>query len=126
MNGVVIKFLLAGDTCLKWIYSSQDLSTLLADYSLKTKKEYKNLKKWEIQDTCINTNYRKLAFSMIWLMEILRVCIEEQLWIKYNMIKHNIAKITKYHEYQRRPALMVHEFFDKNGSFGAVTCALCT
>ena len=42
------------------------------------------------------------------------------------MIKHNIAKITKYHEYQRRLALMVHEFFDKNGSFGAVTCALCT
>ena len=39
----------------------------------KTKKEYKNLKKQEIQDISIKTNYIKLLFYMTWLMKILKI-----------------------------------------------------
>ena len=35
----------------------------------------------------------EVTFNMIWLMEILRICLEEQLRIKYGMIKYKIAKI---------------------------------
>ena len=41
--------------------------------SKKTKKEYKNLKKQEIQDIFIKTNYIKLVFDMTWLKEILKI-----------------------------------------------------
>ena len=46
------------------------------------------LKKQEIQDIFIKTNQAKHVFSMIWLMEILKVYQEEQLLMKYYMIKH--------------------------------------
>ena len=39
--------------------------------SLKTKKEYKNLKKQDIQDVFIKMNKITLAFNMNWLMEVL-------------------------------------------------------
>ena len=39
----------------------------------KTEKGSKNLKRQEIQDTFIKTNQIKLVFTMIWLMEILKV-----------------------------------------------------
>ena len=32
----------------------------------------------------------KLAFNMIWLRDVLQICTEEQLVIKYCMIKHLI------------------------------------
>ena len=53
----------------------------------RTMKEYKNLKKQYIHDIFVKTNWTKLTFSMIWLMEVLRVCLEEQLLIKYYLIK---------------------------------------
>ena len=53
-------------------------------------KEYKNLKKQETQGIFIKTKYTKCAFSMIWLMLILRICEKEQLLINYYVIKYLI------------------------------------
>ena len=39
----------------------------------KTKKEFKNLKKQEIQTISAKMNLIKHAFHMIWLMEILKI-----------------------------------------------------
>ena len=50
-------------------------------------------------------------------MEILRICLEEQLLKKYCMIAFNIAKNPKYPkcvEYQRRIASMFYKFFNIN------------
>ena len=49
------------------LLSKLDLHIVLVDRLLKTTKEYKNLKKQEIQDIFIKTNQKKVAFSMIWL-----------------------------------------------------------
>ena len=49
---------------------------VLVDHLLKTKKNYKNLKKEEIQDTFIKMNQVKFAFSMTWLIGILRIYLE--------------------------------------------------
>ena len=61
---------------------------MLAECLLETKKEYKNLKKQEIQDIFSKSNWRKPAFSMIQLMEILKILLEQQLLSKYWVIKH--------------------------------------
>ena len=46
MNEIVNKFLLAGDKFMLEMYFRQpDLHIVLVDHTLKTKKEYKNLKK---------------------------------------------------------------------------------
>ena len=39
----------------------------------KNKERIKNLKKQEIQDIFIKTNWIKLVFNMIWLMEMLNI-----------------------------------------------------
>ena len=39
----------------------------------KNKERIKNLKKQEIQDILIKTNWIKLVFNMIWLMEMLNI-----------------------------------------------------
>ena len=66
---------------------------MLADHLLKTKKEYKNLKKQEIEDI-IKTNWIKHVFNMTWLMEILRIYLEESASDKVLDDKAlNIAKI---------------------------------
>ena len=50
MNEIVNKFLLARDKLgLKCIYNSPDLLKVLVDHLLKIKKEFKDLKKQEIQ-----------------------------------------------------------------------------
>ena len=60
------------------------LLTVLASHLLKRKKDLKNLKKQEIQGIFIKMNYLKLAFNMTTrLMEILKICLEEPLPIKY-------------------------------------------
>ena len=50
---------------------------------LRIKEEYKSFKKLEIPDIFIKKSKIKLAFKMAWLMEILKICPEEQLLIKY-------------------------------------------
>ena len=53
---------------------------------------------------------------MKWLMEILKISLE-QLLIKYCVIKHLILlKIPKYDGYERGLASMVYKFFDKKTS----------
>ena len=59
--------------CLKCIYNNQDLLTVPVDHLLKTKKEFKNLMKQEIQAIFTKMNQIKHAFNMIWLMEILKI-----------------------------------------------------
>ena len=49
----------------------------------KSKKEFKNLKKQETRAIFIKMNLIRLAFSIIWLMEILNIWQEEQLLIKF-------------------------------------------
>ena len=44
---------------------------MLVNHLLKTKKEYKNLKKQEIQNIFTEMKWIKVVFSMTWLMEIL-------------------------------------------------------
>ena len=44
------------NSCLKSIPDSLDFPIVLVDHLLKTKEEYKNLKKQEIQDTFIKGN----------------------------------------------------------------------
>ena len=61
MNEIVNKILLAGDQFMSEMQDSLDLHIVLLDYSQKTKKEYKDLKKHEIHDIFIKTNWIKLV-----------------------------------------------------------------
>ena len=56
---------------------------MLADPLQKTKKEFENLKKQEIQTIFTKMNLIRLVFSMTWLMEILKIYQKEQLLIKF-------------------------------------------
>ena len=72
------------------------------DHLLKTKEEYKNSKKQEIQGIFNKTNQKKLASIMTWLLEILKIYHKEQQLIKYYVIKDLILlKIQKYYGYQK-------------------------
>ena len=74
MNKVVNKFLLAGDKFMPEMHLKQrDLLTVLVDCLLKTKKEFKNLKKQEIRAIFTKMSLIKLALSTTWLMEILKI-----------------------------------------------------
>ena len=61
MNEIVNKILLAGDQFMSEMQDSLDLHIVFLDYSQKTKKEYKDLKKHEIHDIFIKTNWIKLV-----------------------------------------------------------------
>ena len=69
MNKIVNKFLLARDKFWPEMHLEQRGFT----YSLKIKKEFKNLKKQEIQAIFIKMNLISLVFNMIWLMETLKI-----------------------------------------------------
>ena len=56
-----------------------DLHRVLVKHLLRIKKEYKYLKKQEIQDVFKEMNQMNLVFSMILLIEILKIYLEEQL-----------------------------------------------
>ena len=76
---------------------------MLVGHLRETKKEYKILKKQEIQDKL------KPAFNTIWLMEIFKICLEEQLLITCYVAKHLILiKIQKNDGYQGGNASMVY------------------
>ena len=83
-NEIVNKFLLAGDKFMpKRQLKQPDLLIVLVDHLLKTKKEFKNLKKQEIRAIFTKMNLIRLAFNMIWLMEILKILKKERLLIKF-------------------------------------------
>ena len=74
MNEIVNKFLLAGDKFMPEMHLKQPGFTYSAlDHLLKTKKEFKNLKKQEIQAIFTKMNLIRLIFNMIWHMEILKI-----------------------------------------------------
>ena len=84
INEIVNTFLLAGDKFMSEMHIKQPgLLIVLVDHLLKTKKEFRNLRKREIQTIFSKMNLIMLVFNKIWLMEILKVYREEQLLIKF-------------------------------------------
>ena len=78
-------------------------------------------KKQDIQDIFIETNFMKLVFNMIWLMEILKIKTEEQLLIKYNVRKHlTLLKIQKMMDANVNLFQWFYKCFDKETSGGTV------
>ena len=74
MNKIVNKRLLAGYKFIPEMRLRQPEFILVLVFHLqKTKKEYKNLKKQEIHDIFIKTNYIQLVLNMTWLMDILKI-----------------------------------------------------
>ena len=70
MNEIVNTFLLAGDKFMSEMHLNNP--SLPVDHLLKTKKEFKNLKKQEIQTIFTKMNLIRFVFNMIWPMEILK------------------------------------------------------
>ena len=72
MNEIVNKFLLAGDTFMPKMHLKQ-LGFIYRAYGPFTKNKRRIQKFKEIQNIFAKMNYIKLVFSMIWLMEILKI-----------------------------------------------------
>ena len=84
MNELVKKTLLTENEFLPEMHLRQpDLRIFPVDHLLKTKKEFKDSNKHEIQDISTKMSKTKLAFTMTWLMGILKIYREEQIQIKY-------------------------------------------
>ena len=73
MNEIVNKFLLAGDQFMPKMHLKQPGFTYSACGPFTKNKEFKNLKKQEIQAIFTKMNLIRLVFNMIWLMEILKI-----------------------------------------------------
>ena len=73
MNEIVNKFLLAGDKFMPEMHLKQPGFTYSACGPFTKNKEFKNLKKQEIQAIFTKMNLISLVFNMIWLMVILRM-----------------------------------------------------
>ena len=73
MNKIVNKFLLAGDTFMPEMHLKQPGFTYSACGPFTKNKEFKNLKKQEIQAIFTKMNLIKLVFNMIWHTEILKI-----------------------------------------------------
>ena len=52
---------------------NQEAKGPFVDHLQKTKKEFKNFKKQDIQTIFTKMNLKRLAFNMIWLMETLNI-----------------------------------------------------
>ena len=91
MNKIINKLLLAVDKFMPEMHLRQPGFPYSA-YGpfVKNKESIQKLKKQEIQDTFIKTNQIPLTFSMKRLIEILKICQEEQRLINYYLIKHLI------------------------------------
>ena len=73
MNEIVNTLLLAGDKFMPEMHlNNLDLLIVFVDHLIETNKEFKNLCRQEIQIMFTRMNWIKLAFNMIWLMEILK------------------------------------------------------
>ena len=73
MNEIVNKFLLAGDKFIPEMHLRQPGFTYSACGPFTKNKEFKNLKKEEIQAIFTKMNLIRLVFNMIWHMEILKI-----------------------------------------------------
>ena len=86
MTEIVNKFLLAGDKFMPEMHLKQSEFAqliMLVDHLLKTKKEFKNLKKQEIQNIFTEMNQIEPVLNMVWLMEILKIQKEGHFQIKF-------------------------------------------
>ena len=72
---------------LKCIYDNLDLRIALADHLLK-KKKYKNSNKQDNHDLFITTKQIMLDFNIKQLTESLKICLVEQLLIRYYVTNH--------------------------------------
>ena len=72
MNEIVSKFLLAGDKFMS-VHLKQPRFTYSACGPCTKNKEFKNLKKQEIQTIFPKMNLIRLVFNMTWLIEILKI-----------------------------------------------------
>ena len=81
MNKIINKFLLAGDKFMPEMHLRQPRFTYSACGTFTKNKEriQKFVKKQEIQEIFIKTNKIKLVFNMIWLMEILKIYLEDKI-----------------------------------------------
>ena len=70
LNEIVNTFLLAGDKFMPEMHLKQ---LVLVDRLQKTKKEFKNLQKQEIQTIFTKLNLIRFAFNMIRLVAILKI-----------------------------------------------------
>ena len=73
MNEIVNKFLLAGDKLMFEMHLKQPGFTYSACGPFTKNKEFKNLKKQEIQAIFTKMNLIRLVFNMIWHMGILKI-----------------------------------------------------
>ena len=74
MNEIVNKFLLAGNKFMPEMHLKQPgFLRVPVGYLLKTKKGFQNLKKQEIQVIFTKMKLIRLAFNIIWIMEILTI-----------------------------------------------------
>ena len=74
LDKIVNKFLLGGDKFMPEMHLKQPGFTYSACGPFtKKKKEFKNLKKQEIQTIFTKMNLIRLVFNMIWLMKILKI-----------------------------------------------------
>ena len=74
MNEIVNRFLLTGDKFMPEMHLRQPGFTYRASGPFtKIKKEFKNLKKKEIQAIFTKMNLIRLVFSITWHMEILKI-----------------------------------------------------
>ena len=73
MNEIVNKLSLAGDKFMPEVHLKQPGFTYSACGPFTKNKEFKNLKKQEIQAIFTKINFIRLVFDMIWHMEILKI-----------------------------------------------------
>ena len=85
-----------------------DLCIMLTNHLLKTKNTNNPKIKKTGDSRYIYQNKLKLAFNMIWPMEIVRIFLEEQFLIVLHDKVLNIAKSPKYDVYQRGLAWIVY------------------
>ena len=99
MNDLTInKFLLGGDRFMPEMHLRQFAFRCRACGPFtKCKERMQNfLKKQEIYDIFIQTNWAKLACSVTWFMEILRIWLEKQLLRNYHVIKNFLLLKIQY------------------------------
>ena len=73
MNEIVNKFLLVGDKFMPEMHLRQPGFTYSACGPFTKNKEFKNLKKQEIQAIFTKMNLIRLVFNMIWHMKISKI-----------------------------------------------------
>ena len=90
MNEIFNNFVFAGDNFMSEMHLTQLGFTYSACGYTKNKETNKNLTKQVIHDKFIKTTQPNFVFNMAWLM---RSLLEEQLLIKYCVLKHLILLI---------------------------------